>query len=83
MATHSNILAWRIPWREEPGGFCKGLDTREQLSLSLRWFLIAILIPLAPVVTIYFYLVFWCGLLYKNNRFTNSSILTQILVGSS
>ena len=20
MATHSTILAWRIPWREEPGG---------------------------------------------------------------
>ena len=20
MGTHSNILAWRIPWREEPGG---------------------------------------------------------------
>ena len=20
MATHSSILAWRIPWREEPGG---------------------------------------------------------------
>ena len=20
MANHSNILAWRIPWREEPGG---------------------------------------------------------------
>ena len=20
MATHSNILAWRIPWMEEPGG---------------------------------------------------------------
>ena len=20
MAIHSNILAWRIPWREEPGG---------------------------------------------------------------
>ena len=19
-ATHSNILAWRIPWREDPGG---------------------------------------------------------------
>ena len=19
-ATHSNVLAWRIPWREEPGG---------------------------------------------------------------
>ena len=20
MATHSNILAWEIPWTEEPGG---------------------------------------------------------------
>ena len=20
MATHSNIFAWRIPWKEEPGG---------------------------------------------------------------
>ena len=20
MATHSSILAWRIPWKEEPGG---------------------------------------------------------------
>ena len=20
MATHSNILAWRVPWIEEPGG---------------------------------------------------------------
>ena len=20
MSTHSSILAWRIPWREEPGG---------------------------------------------------------------
>ena len=20
MATHASILAWRIPWREEPGG---------------------------------------------------------------
>ena len=21
MATHPSILAWRIPWREEPGGY--------------------------------------------------------------
>ena len=21
MATHSTILAWRIPWTEEPGGY--------------------------------------------------------------
>ena len=37
MATHSSILAWRIPWIEEPGGLSpwghKDLDTTEQLSL--------------------------------------------------
>ena len=31
MATHSSILAWRIPWKEEPGGHSpwghKELDT--------------------------------------------------------
>ena len=28
MATHSSILAWRIPWTEEPGGLqSMGLDT--------------------------------------------------------
>jgi len=39
MATHSSILAWRIPWTEEPGGYtpwnCKVLDTIELLTLSL------------------------------------------------
>ena len=39
MATHSSILAWRIPWTEEPGrlhpwGY-KELDTTERLTLSL------------------------------------------------
>ena len=35
MATHSSILAWRIPWTEEPGGLHtvpwghKELDTPE------------------------------------------------------
>ena len=24
-ATHSNILAWRIPWTEEPGGRVHGV----------------------------------------------------------
>ena len=36
MATGSNILAWRIPWAEEPGGLqsgvCKESDKAEQLS---------------------------------------------------
>ena len=27
MATHSSILAWRIPWTEEPGGLqCMGFQ---------------------------------------------------------
>ena len=39
MATHSSILAWRIPWTEEPSGLYspwgrKELDMAEQLSLS-------------------------------------------------
>ena len=40
MTTHSSILAWRIPWREEPGGLHspwghKELDMSERLTLSL------------------------------------------------
>ena len=34
MATHSNILAWRIPWTVFPWVH-KELDTTEQISLSL------------------------------------------------
>ena len=36
MATHSSILAWRVPWTEEPGGLqSMGLqsDMTEQLSI--------------------------------------------------
>ena len=36
MVTHSNILAWRIPWTEEPGGLQsmghKESDRTEQLT---------------------------------------------------
>ena len=39
MATHSNTLAWRIPWTKEPGGLQsmepQRVDTTEQLTLSL------------------------------------------------
>ena len=40
MATHSSVLAWRITWREEPGGLQpmgggKESDTSEQLTLPL------------------------------------------------
>ena len=37
MATHSSILAWRIPWTEEPGGLqsmrSQESDTTERLSV--------------------------------------------------
>ena len=33
MATHSSVLAWRIPWTEEPGGPQSiGLQSETQLS---------------------------------------------------
>ena len=37
MATHSRILAWRIPWTEEPGGLqsmeSQRISTTELLSM--------------------------------------------------
>ena len=44
MATHSNILAWRIPWTEEPGGLYslwghKELDITERLIIMWYVFL--------------------------------------------
>ena len=42
MATHSSIVAWRIPWTEEPGGLhsvhsedTKESDTTEHCLLTL------------------------------------------------
>ena len=38
MATHSSILAWKIPWTEEPGGYSpwdhKESDKTEQLNAN-------------------------------------------------
>ena len=33
MATHSSILAWRIPWIEEPGGL-QSMRSQSQTQLS-------------------------------------------------
>ena len=38
MAIYSSILAWKIPWMEEPGrlhspGGCKELETTERLHI--------------------------------------------------
>ena len=33
MATHSSVLAWKIPWTEEPGGlWSKGSQSQIQLK---------------------------------------------------
>ena len=32
MATHSGILAWRLPWAEEPGGL-QSMGLQSQLQL--------------------------------------------------
>ena len=41
MATQSSILAWRMPWTEESGGYspwgCKESDTTEQLRHTDIW----------------------------------------------
>ena len=41
MAIHSSILAWRIPWMEEPGGLqspgCKESDKSERLNFNFHF----------------------------------------------
>ena len=41
MATHSSILAWEIPWTEEPGGLQsmgpKESETTKQSTLSFTF----------------------------------------------
>ena len=40
MATHSSILAWEIPWREEPGGLSpqdhKRVATKQHISIHIH-----------------------------------------------
>ena len=35
MATHSSILAWRIPWTEEPGGATVHGVTKSRTQMSV------------------------------------------------
>ena len=49
MATHSSILAWRIPWTEDSGGLQlmgsqragHGLVTKQQPFYVLAWFMVS------------------------------------------
>ena len=58
MATHSRILAWRIPWTEEPGGLHspsshKELHTTEQLTLSRFLFFFFTYISVLKLLILY------------------------------
>ena len=63
MGIHSSILAWRIPWTEEPGGLqsmeCKESDMTEWLTLwkwkLLRKSFLEIFIRLFPVAHTLFF----------------------------
>ena len=48
MATHSSVLAWKIPWAEKPGGLTSRgrteSDTTEQLSSSSHTWLVALVL---------------------------------------
>ena len=37
MATHSSILAWEIPWIEEPGAGRVGYNPRARKDYRMRW----------------------------------------------
>ena len=61
MATHSSILAWEIPWTEEPDSYslwgCKESDRTEQLILSLFFPLICE--PRNGILSLVFLLTYW------------------------
>ena len=48
IVTHSSIIAWKIPWTEEPDGLRKEKDMAEWLTLSLKMSRI-LLFPLIAV----------------------------------
>ena len=36
-ATHANVLAWKIPWTEEPGGLQSMASQRVRHDLATKW----------------------------------------------
>ena len=52
MATHSNILAWRIPWTEEP----TGLQSMESQGVRNNWSDLAHSTALEEIIELYSFL---------------------------
>ena len=56
MATHSSVLAWRIPWTEEPGGLQTMESQESDMTKQLNHQTVAILLT----IILYKYLVYFC-----------------------
>ena len=54
MATHSSILAWRIPWAEEPGGL-QSMGSQSRLKLChLQTVTVLLLFPFRFLLFIFY-----------------------------
>ena len=48
MATHSSILAWKIPWRQEPGGLHPmGTQSRAQRATHTHVVFITVILTVS------------------------------------
>ena len=79
MTTHSSILAWKIPWTEEPGGYSPWGHKESDMTELTPPVLISPSIksrqPYLPNENIYWKLLCWAPLF--NSHFTNEEIETQ------
>ena len=48
MTTHSGILAWRIPWTEEPGGLQSAISQRVGHDCVTSFYFFTFIIYLEP-----------------------------------
>ena len=76
MATHSSILAWRIPWTEEPGRLqsmgSQVSDTTQQLNYQTPAFYLPCIDSLILLLT---YLISLC---FGFNRLTLDMCLSKV-----
>ena len=65
MATHSSILAWRIPWTEEPGGWWStGWPSTHAMYMS-NIYVYFLCIELLFIKIIYNYVINYIYYIYK------------------